>query len=149
MNVINSCMFGTNQNALSLSSALAKKNSEKLTEYNFFLRMKSTLTHTGRTVNIKSANWKVNVMRLNLDWSCHVALRSTQECMTTSHLLCTEVTSHEYRKLDTITNKAEVQSVCTSCCTILCLHLCYIEKWTNTLYSNKAFYYLTTFKPIT
>ncbi|KAA0702034.1 Hypoxia-inducible factor 1-alpha [Triplophysa tibetana] len=36
-----------------------KKNSDKLTEYNFFLRMKSTLTHTGRTVNIKSANWKV------------------------------------------------------------------------------------------
>ncbi|KAI7800836.1 hypoxia inducible factor 1 subunit alpha, like isoform X2 [Triplophysa rosa] len=38
---------------------LTKKNSDKLTEFNFFLRMKSTLTHTGRTVNIKSANWKV------------------------------------------------------------------------------------------
>ncbi|XP_067306712.1 hypoxia inducible factor 1 subunit alpha, like isoform X2 [Pseudorasbora parva] len=37
---------------------VSKKKTEK-TEYNFFLRMKSTLTHTGRTVNIKSANWKV------------------------------------------------------------------------------------------
>ncbi|XP_043115844.1 hypoxia inducible factor 1 subunit alpha, like isoform X2 [Puntigrus tetrazona] len=36
-----------------------KTSSEKSTEHNFFLRMKSTLTHTGRTVNIKSATWKV------------------------------------------------------------------------------------------
>nr|AAQ94179.1 Hif3a [Danio rerio] len=32
---------------------------KKTMEHNFFLRMKSTLTHTGRTVNIKSATWKV------------------------------------------------------------------------------------------
>ncbi|XP_055052588.1 hypoxia inducible factor 1 subunit alpha, like isoform X2 [Misgurnus anguillicaudatus] len=38
---------------------LTKKNPEKLIEHNFFLRMKSTLTHTGRTVNIKAATWKV------------------------------------------------------------------------------------------
>uniref|UniRef100_A0A673GSN7 Hypoxia-inducible factor 1-alpha-like n=1 Tax=Sinocyclocheilus rhinocerous TaxID=307959 RepID=A0A673GSN7_9TELE len=38
---------------------VSKKKTEKLTEHNFFLRMKSTLTHTGRTVNIKSATWKV------------------------------------------------------------------------------------------
>ncbi|KAG1951743.1 hypoxia inducible factor 1 subunit alpha, like [Pimephales promelas] len=38
---------------------ISKKKTEKSAEQNFFLRMKSTLTHTGRTVNIKSANWKV------------------------------------------------------------------------------------------
>uniref|UniRef100_A0A672SVF1 Hypoxia inducible factor 1 subunit alpha, like n=1 Tax=Sinocyclocheilus grahami TaxID=75366 RepID=A0A672SVF1_SINGR len=38
---------------------VSKKKTEKLTKHNFFLRMKSTLTHTGRTVNIKSATWKV------------------------------------------------------------------------------------------
>ncbi|XP_051522127.1 hypoxia-inducible factor 1-alpha-like isoform X2 [Myxocyprinus asiaticus] len=44
---------------LTTRPGLLKKKTEKLTEHNFFLRMKSTLTHTGRTVNIKSANWKV------------------------------------------------------------------------------------------
>lgn len=38
---------------------LNKKLSEQPTELNFFLRMKSTLTSRGRTVNIKSADWKV------------------------------------------------------------------------------------------
>ncbi|XP_019121102.2 hypoxia inducible factor 1 subunit alpha, like isoform X1 [Larimichthys crocea] len=39
---------------------LSKKPlSEQPTERNFFLRMKSTLTSRGRTVNIKSATWKV------------------------------------------------------------------------------------------
>lgn len=41
------------------SSGISKKKTEKSVEHDFFLRMKSTLTHTGRTVNIKSANWKV------------------------------------------------------------------------------------------
>ncbi|XP_047450086.1 hypoxia inducible factor 1 subunit alpha, like isoform X1 [Mugil cephalus] len=36
-----------------------KSQTEQLTERNFFLRMKSTLTSRGRTVNIKSATWKV------------------------------------------------------------------------------------------
>lgn len=76
-------LFRAEPDAIFLSSGLTKKNSEKLTEYNFFLRMKSTLTHTGRTVNIKSANWKVltirtsvlhdllhNVNRFDLDRSC-------------------------------------------------------------------------------
>ncbi|XP_028816932.1 hypoxia inducible factor 1 subunit alpha, like isoform X2 [Denticeps clupeoides] len=36
-----------------------KKQTERLTERSFFLRMKSTLTTRGRTVNIKSATWKV------------------------------------------------------------------------------------------
>uniref|UniRef100_A0A8C1SSM9 Hypoxia inducible factor 1 subunit alpha, like n=1 Tax=Cyprinus carpio TaxID=7962 RepID=A0A8C1SSM9_CYPCA len=44
---------------LTTRPGVSKKKTEKLTEHNFFLRMKSTLTHTGRTVNIKSANWKV------------------------------------------------------------------------------------------
>ncbi|KAM4566408.1 hypoxia inducible factor 1 subunit alpha, like isoform 2-T2 [Odontesthes bonariensis] len=39
---------------------LSKKSQvEHLSERNFFLRMKSTLTSRGRTVNIKSATWKV------------------------------------------------------------------------------------------
>ncbi|KAJ8369110.1 hypothetical protein SKAU_G00091380 [Synaphobranchus kaupii] len=36
-----------------------KKQSDQWTERNFFLRVKSTLTSRGRTVNIKSATWKV------------------------------------------------------------------------------------------
>jgi len=52
-------MFGTYQENVS-SSGISKKKTEKSAEQNFFLRMKSTLTHTGRTVNIKSANWKVH-----------------------------------------------------------------------------------------
>ncbi|KAM6958759.1 hypoxia inducible factor 1 subunit alpha, like [Aplochiton taeniatus] len=36
-----------------------KTQSKPRTERNFFLRMKSTLTDKGRTVNIKSASWKV------------------------------------------------------------------------------------------
>uniref|UniRef100_A0A8K9V112 Hypoxia inducible factor 1 subunit alpha, like n=1 Tax=Oncorhynchus mykiss TaxID=8022 RepID=A0A8K9V112_ONCMY len=36
-----------------------KKPVQQHTEINFFLRMKSTLTSRGRTVNIKSATWKV------------------------------------------------------------------------------------------
>lgn len=47
---------------ISLFSGLCKKlQAEQTSERNFFLRMKSTLTSRGRTVNIKSANWKVNV----------------------------------------------------------------------------------------
>ncbi|XP_034024543.1 hypoxia inducible factor 1 subunit alpha, like isoform X2 [Thalassophryne amazonica] len=34
-------------------------NKNQLSELNFFLRMKSTMTSRGRTVNIKSATWKV------------------------------------------------------------------------------------------
>ncbi|XP_036392347.1 hypoxia inducible factor 1 subunit alpha, like [Megalops cyprinoides] len=36
-----------------------KKQPDQWTERNFFLRVKSTLTSRGRTVNIKSATWKV------------------------------------------------------------------------------------------
>ncbi|KAI1894043.1 hypothetical protein AGOR_G00129930 [Albula goreensis] len=36
-----------------------KKQADQWTERNFFLRVKSTLTSRGRTVNIKSATWKV------------------------------------------------------------------------------------------
>ncbi|KAL7831867.1 hypothetical protein AOLI_G00294150 [Acnodon oligacanthus] len=44
---------------LTTKSGLCKKKTEKFIEHNFFLRMKSTLTSRGRTVNIKSASWKV------------------------------------------------------------------------------------------
>uniref|UniRef100_A0AAR2J9Y5 Hypoxia-inducible factor 1-alpha n=1 Tax=Pygocentrus nattereri TaxID=42514 RepID=A0AAR2J9Y5_PYGNA len=37
----------------------SKKTKEQTTERSFFLRMKCTLTSRGRTVNIKSATWKV------------------------------------------------------------------------------------------
>ncbi|XP_056619699.1 hypoxia inducible factor 1 subunit alpha b isoform X2 [Triplophysa dalaica] len=37
----------------------SKKSKEQNTERSFFLRMKCTLTSRGRTVNIKSATWKV------------------------------------------------------------------------------------------
>ncbi|XP_048394242.2 hypoxia inducible factor 1 subunit alpha a isoform X4 [Stegostoma tigrinum] len=38
---------------------LQKKGKDQNTERNFFLRMKCTLTSRGRTVNVKSATWKV------------------------------------------------------------------------------------------
>uniref|UniRef100_A0A3B1JB26 Hypoxia inducible factor 1 subunit alpha, like n=1 Tax=Astyanax mexicanus TaxID=7994 RepID=A0A3B1JB26_ASTMX len=44
---------------LTSKTGLCKKKAEKFIEHNFFLRMKSTLTSRGRTVNIKSAAWKV------------------------------------------------------------------------------------------
>ncbi|XP_073318730.1 hypoxia inducible factor 1 subunit alpha, like [Pagrus major] len=45
---------------LSPRPGLSKKlQTEQSSERNFFLRMKSTLTNRGRTVNIKSAAWKV------------------------------------------------------------------------------------------
>lgn len=37
----------------------SKKSKEPNTERSFFLRMKCTLTSRGRTVNVKSATWKV------------------------------------------------------------------------------------------
>uniref|UniRef100_A0A4W4DMT2 Hypoxia inducible factor 1 subunit alpha, like n=1 Tax=Electrophorus electricus TaxID=8005 RepID=A0A4W4DMT2_ELEEL len=44
---------------LTTKPGLSKKKVERCTECNFFLRMKSTLTSRGRTVNIKAAAWKV------------------------------------------------------------------------------------------
>ncbi|XP_072127564.1 hypoxia inducible factor 1 subunit alpha a isoform X1 [Mobula birostris] len=44
---------------LSHRQGLLKKGKDQNTERNFFLRMKCTLTSRGRTVNIKSATWKV------------------------------------------------------------------------------------------
>ncbi|XP_063061742.1 hypoxia inducible factor 1 subunit alpha, like isoform X2 [Engraulis encrasicolus] len=40
-------------------ASLKKSKSERRPERSFFLRMKSTLTSRGRTVNLKSATWKV------------------------------------------------------------------------------------------
>ncbi|KAG7510798.1 hypoxia-inducible factor 1-alpha [Solea senegalensis] len=50
----------------------SKKNKEPNTERSFFLRMKCTLTSRGRTVNVKSATWKV------LHCSGHVRVYETQ-----------------------------------------------------------------------
>ncbi|XP_030628758.1 endothelial PAS domain-containing protein 1b [Chanos chanos] len=44
---------------LSLKSGLGKKGRELSTERDFFMRMKCTVTNRGRTVNLKSASWKV------------------------------------------------------------------------------------------
>ncbi|XP_053502327.1 hypoxia inducible factor 1 subunit alpha, like [Ictalurus furcatus] len=44
---------------LTTKPGLFKKKCESCTECNFFLRLKSTLTSRGKTVNIKSATWKV------------------------------------------------------------------------------------------
>lgn len=44
---------------LLLPGSSKKLSTGQPTERNFFLRMKSTLTNRGRTVNIKSALWKV------------------------------------------------------------------------------------------
>lgn len=39
---------------------MGKKGKEVSTERDFFMRMKCTVTNRGRTVNLKSASWKVN-----------------------------------------------------------------------------------------
>uniref|UniRef100_A0A8C1D2H9 Endothelial PAS domain protein 1b n=2 Tax=Cyprinus carpio TaxID=7962 RepID=A0A8C1D2H9_CYPCA len=44
---------------LSLKAGMGKKGKELSTERDFFMRMKCTVTNRGRTVNLKSANWKV------------------------------------------------------------------------------------------
>lgn len=44
---------------LSLKSGMGKKVKELNTERDFFMRMKCTVTNRGRTVNLKSASWKV------------------------------------------------------------------------------------------
>lgn len=43
------------------SLGLVKKGKEQNTQRSFFLRMKCTLTSRGRTMNIKSATWKVSI----------------------------------------------------------------------------------------
>lgn len=40
-------------------SGFGKKGKELSTERDFFMRMKCTVTNRGRTVNLKSASWKV------------------------------------------------------------------------------------------
>ncbi|XP_044145135.1 endothelial PAS domain-containing protein 1 isoform X2 [Bufo gargarizans] len=40
-------------------TSIGKKNKEANTERDFFMRMKCTVTNRGRTVNLKSATWKV------------------------------------------------------------------------------------------
>ncbi|XP_027006039.1 endothelial PAS domain-containing protein 1b isoform X1 [Tachysurus fulvidraco] len=44
---------------LSLKTGVGKKGKEINTERDFFMRMKCTVTSRGRTVNLKSASWKV------------------------------------------------------------------------------------------
>nr|QCH38998.1 HIF-2a [Pareuchiloglanis anteanalis]QCH38999.1 HIF-2a [Pareuchiloglanis sinensis] len=44
---------------LSLKTGVGKKGKELSTERDFFMRMKCTVTSRGRTVNLKSASWKV------------------------------------------------------------------------------------------
>ncbi|XP_040916168.1 hypoxia inducible factor 1 subunit alpha a [Toxotes jaculatrix] len=56
----------------------SKKTKEPSTERSFFLRMKCTLTSRGRTVNVKSATWKV------LHCSGHVRVYETHTEQTTN-----------------------------------------------------------------
>lgn len=44
-----------------LGNAFDKKGKELSSERDFFMRMKCTVTTRGRTVNLKSASWKVRV----------------------------------------------------------------------------------------
>ncbi|XP_028651759.1 hypoxia inducible factor 1 subunit alpha, like isoform X1 [Erpetoichthys calabaricus] len=69
---------------------LKKKNSQNQdvqTERNFFLRMKSTLTSNGRTVNLKSATWKVLQCSGHLR-TYHTEEDSTKEGFTQIPLTC-------------------------------------------------------------
>ncbi|XP_051504283.1 endothelial PAS domain-containing protein 1-like isoform X2 [Myxocyprinus asiaticus] len=44
---------------LSLKTGMGKKSKDLRSERDFFMRMKCTVTNRGRTVNLKSASWKV------------------------------------------------------------------------------------------
>lgn len=44
-------------------SGFGKKSKDMSTERDFFMRMKCTVTNRGRTVNLKSATWKVGDVR--------------------------------------------------------------------------------------
>lgn len=71
------CLFLNLSLTFSLSSACSgtsKKSKGPNTERSFFLRMKCTLTSRGRTVNVKSATWKV------LHCSGHVAPAEQNPC---------------------------------------------------------------------
>lgn len=46
-------------NKCTLGNAFDKKGKELSAERDFFMRMKCTVTTRGRTVNLKSASWKV------------------------------------------------------------------------------------------
>lgn len=50
---------GQNQHLFLFGISGSKKAKEADTKRSFFLRMKCTLTNRGRTVNVKSATWKV------------------------------------------------------------------------------------------
>ncbi|KAM4772118.1 endothelial PAS domain-containing protein 1 [Rhinophrynus dorsalis] len=45
--------------SLKTGAGVGKKNKDTSTERDFFMRMKCTVTNRGRTVNLKSATWKV------------------------------------------------------------------------------------------
>lgn len=45
--------------SLKTGASIGKKNKDANTERDFFMRMKCTVTNRGRTVNLKSATWKV------------------------------------------------------------------------------------------
>lgn len=45
---------------LHFGAGVGKKGKELSTERDFFMRMKCTVTNRGRTVNLKSASWKVH-----------------------------------------------------------------------------------------
>lgn len=45
---------------LHFGAGVGKKGKDLSTERDFFMRMKCTVTSRGRTVNLKSASWKVH-----------------------------------------------------------------------------------------
>ncbi|XP_066451647.1 endothelial PAS domain-containing protein 1 isoform X2 [Eleutherodactylus coqui] len=64
--------------SLKSGAGIGKKNKDANTERDFFMRMKCTVTNRGRTVNLKSATWKV------LHCTGHVKAYSSYN----SHSLC-------------------------------------------------------------
>lgn len=47
-----------------LGPVYGRRHKELSTERDFFMRMKCTVTNRGRTVNLKSASWKVGACGL-------------------------------------------------------------------------------------
>ena len=59
MNSIAKVTFSYHTHLILITGVFKKKLLQQQTGRNFFMRLKSTLTSRGRTVNIKSATWKV------------------------------------------------------------------------------------------
>ncbi|XP_045141616.1 endothelial PAS domain-containing protein 1 [Echinops telfairi] len=84
--------------SLKNGSGFGKKSKDMSTERDFFMRMKCTVTNRGRTVNLKSATWKVlhctGQMKLYNNGPPHGSLCSFQEPLLSCLIIMCEPIQH-------------------------------------------------------